>query len=79
MYHYRNKHTGVTIKTVCKVTGKNWEAVEDPLYTADNVEDPYEDAFDADAEKKTSETGSVEEAPKEASAPKAKTSRKGKK
>lgn len=26
---YRNKKTGTVIKTPCKITGKNWELVED--------------------------------------------------
>lgn len=80
MYHYRNKKTGATIKTSCEVTGKNWEPVEEPLYTPDDMEDPYEDVFDEDPAEETAETVSVEEAPaEEASAPKAKSSRKGKK
>lgn len=80
MYRYRNKRTGVTIKTACMVTGKNWEPVEEaPLYSADGVEDAYAEVFE-DPDQETAEVVPVEEAPAaEVPAPKTKTSRKGKK
>lgn len=80
-YTYRNKKTGELIVTSNKVSGKNWESVEEEeLYTADDMEDPYEDAFDKDPAEETPEDVPVEEAPAaEAPAPKAKASRKGKK
>lgn len=29
MYHYRNKKTGAVIKSACKVTGNNWDLMDD--------------------------------------------------
>ena len=80
-YTYRNKKTGEQIITSNKVSGKNWEPIEEEdLYTADNMGDPYEDAFDEDPAEETPEDVPVEEDPaEEAPAPKAKSSRKGKK
>lgn len=75
-YTYRNKKTGEQIVTSNKVTGKNWEPVEEEaLYTADDMEDPYEDVFCEDPVEEAFEAVPVEETP----APKAKSSRKGKK
>lgn len=80
-YTYRNKKTGEEIVTSNKVSGKNWEAVEEePVHTSDDLEDPHEDVFDEDPAEETSESVPLEEAPaEEAPAPKAKTTRKGKK
>lgn len=81
MYHYRNKKTGETIKTSCEVTGKNWEPIEDDaLYSAEDMENPFEDVFEEDPAEEAAEAVPVEETPaEEAPAPKPKASRKGKK
>ena len=72
---YRNKKSGVTIKTTCKVSGKNWEPVEDAQYLPideDSTEDPIDESpFEDIPEEETA----AEEAPAE----KPKTTRRGKK
>ena len=80
-YTYRNKKTCEEIVTSNKVTGKNWEPVEEEnLYSAEGMEDGYEDVFDEDPAEEAGEGVPVEEAPaEEAPAPKPKASRKGKK
>jgi len=69
---YRNKKTGATIETVCKVSGKNWEKVED------FEQDLLEDAEQEDAEQEDAEQPDEQPAAEDpAGMPK--TSRRGKK
>jgi len=75
-YQYRNKKTGEVITTSNKIAGKNWEpVVEEMLYSAENMEEPFEDVFADESTAEAGEAVCVEEAP----AAKPKTSRKGKK
>ena len=70
---YRNKKTGIVIKTFGKVSGGDWEPIEEQ--TPDQVQE-NSDSFEDQAENEAPEEESpVEEAP----APKAKTTRRGKK
>lgn len=69
---YRNKKTGATIESICKVSGKNWEKVEDL------EQDLQDDAELEDAELEDAEQ-TDEQPAAEAPAGKPKTSRRGKK
>ena len=85
---YHNKKSGVTIKTTCKVSDKNWEPVEDsqqlpidedPMENAQQSpidEDPVEDPID---ESPSEDIPEEETAAEEAPAEKPKTTRRGKK
>ena len=64
MHRYRNKKTGAVVKVHGDVSGNNWEPVDNTLYSPGPVRDPYEEVFP----EKSEET-----------APKPKTSRKGRK
>ena len=86
MYHYRNKKSGAVIKTHNKITGENWEWVEDTDSQMPNGEDFEDDTFEDDTfeddtfedttdEEGNEQTAVVEEAPAE----KPKSSRRGKK
>lgn len=80
MNQYRNVKSGMVIKTTGKVTGKNWEPVEEAKLPP--VEDPpAEDppAEDPPVEDPAEEDTVEETADEEAPAEKPKTSRRGKK
>lgn len=64
MRRYRNKKTGAVVEVHGEVKGRNWEPVEDTLYSLGPAADPFEDVFP--------------EEPVEA-IPKPKASRKGRK
>lgn len=64
MRRYRNKKTGAVVEVHGEVKGRNWEPVEDFLYSPGPVACPFEDVFP--------------EEPVEA-VPKTKASRKGRK
>lgn len=75
---YRNKKTGVVIKTFGKVSGGDWEPIEEqnPGQESENA-DSFEDQVEDEAPE---EETPVEEAPaEEAPAEKPKTTRRGKK
>lgn len=75
MNQYRNVKSGMVIKTTGKVTGKNWEPVEEaklpPVEDTPAEDPPVEDPAEEDTVEETAD----EEAPAE----KPKTSRRGKK
>lgn len=77
-YMYRNKKTREVITTSNKVSGKNWEPVNEKLPQHPPVGDPPEDdsLMEEDTIEETPEEETVEE---EAPVEKPKTSRRGKK
>ena len=80
-YTYRNKKTKEVINTTNKVTGKNWELVENANPKLPNGEHSEEDTFEEDTfeddavEEEPNQTEAVEKAPPA----KPKASRRGKK
>lgn len=81
VYTYRNKRTKAVINTSNKVTGKNWELVEDADPEQNSGEGFEEDTFEEDTieddpvKEEINQTEVAEKAP----AAKPKASRRGKK
>lgn len=81
-YKYRNVKTNETITTTNKVSGKNWEPLEDDILEDDFNEDetpkdetPEDEIFEDETPEVEDPEATVEEVP----AAKPKTSRRGKK
>ena len=78
-YRYRNRKTGEIVTTTNRVSGKNWEPIEDnPVMS---TEDDFQDDAVMDSEDDFQEETVTEEEPQAAPVEKtaAKSSRKGKK